>query len=194
MGPCGLAGSGGTEVGAWAGKLSPLLPGCTPWTQSSGAWAVLTAWSSSGVAAQGFPSPQPVHSLTCSMRNPTSSPQVLESSHVLKCPVSASLSTWQHSEMERKVLLRGVYSQELANPGTGSLHGLSLGSPCNPSLKCQILVPGSTELPGEFELFLSESAKVSEKGKLKPAVKQSIDSLLGPSETDIYFLGAHRLN
>lgn len=67
-------------------------------------------------------------------------------------------------------MLRGVYSQELANPGTGSLHDLNLGSPCKPSLRHQILVPGSTELPGEIELFLSESAKVTERGKLKPAV------------------------
>lgn len=73
-------------MGAWAGKLSPLLPGCTTWTQSSGARAVLTGRSSFEVAAKGFPSPPPVHVLDLQhMRNPTS-PQVLESRHLLKCP------------------------------------------------------------------------------------------------------------
>lgn len=77
----------GTEVCAWAGKLSPLLPGCTPWTQSSGAWAALTGRNSFEVAAKGFTSPQPVNVLDLQhVRNPTSSPQVLERGWLLECP------------------------------------------------------------------------------------------------------------
>lgn len=144
-----LLGVEGTEVGAWAGRLSPLLPGCTPWTQSSGAWAALTGRSSSEVAAKGFTSPQPVHMADLQQtRNPTSSPQVLESStcsSVQLKHLSAPVSTlrWRG----RQILLWGVYSQGLGNPGTGRLHDLNLGSPYSPSLKCQILVTGAHRTP-----------------------------------------------
>lgn len=145
----------GTEVGAWARKLSPLLPGCAPWTQSSGAWAALTGRSSFEV----LPRASLLHSLrmcpTCSTRGiPPAVLRCLKAgicSSVLLKHLSAPVSTprWRG----RQVLLRGVYSQELANPGTGSLHDLNLDSPCSPSLKCHILVTGSTGLPRELELF-----------------------------------------
>lgn len=105
----------GTELGAWAGKLSPLLPVCTPWMQSSGGWAALTGGSSFEVAAKGFPSPQPV--LVPDLQhtwNPTSSAQVLESRHLLKCPGQAPVSTCQHSEMEGKT---GFAQRCLQQPG-----------------------------------------------------------------------------
>lgn len=154
-------------LGSWVLSCLDALPG--PRALVSGQHSL------AGASLRQLPRVSLLHSLHVldpqHMRNPTSSPQVLESRHLLKCPAKAPFSTCQHSEMKMETgFLRGVYSQELANPGTGSFHDLDLGSPCSPSLQHQILVPELAELPGEFELFLSESAKVTEKGKLKPSV------------------------